>query len=114
MHYDTLKEFEQVPFYLYLPAYLNDGTVDTLTPGSQKDIFPTLYNRTLSEMTYRALGSDLFNTDVLHCGFNMSGNIVSSDGAFARGKEKTTVQFECAKQYRAALAINELIVTEQQ
>jgi phosphoglycerol transferase MdoB-like AlkP superfamily enzyme len=114
MHYDDfLQESKQVPFYLYLPPYLRTDAPDVTLAGSQKDIFPTLYNRTLSGVTYRAIGSDLFDPNVLHCGFNTKGIILSSDGAFASGKAKTPVQQECAKRYKAALAITETWVTLQ-
>lgn len=114
MHYDDfLQESKQVPFYLYLPPYLRTDVPDVTLPGSQKDIFPTLYNRTLSGVTYRAIGSDLFDPNVLHCGFNTKGILLSSDGAFASGKETTPIQQECAKHYKAALAITETLVTLQ-
>ena len=114
MHYDDyLQETKQVPFYLYLPPYLRETRPDVTTPGSQKDIFPTLYNRTLSDVTYSAIGSDLFDKEVLHCGFNTAGIIVSREGAFIAGKETTPVQAACAKHYRASLAITETWVTSQ-
>ncbi|WP_318529899.1 LTA synthase family protein [Campylobacter sp. FU_520] len=46
-----------VPFYLYLPKYLkNDIYYDKNRVGSHKDIFPTLYNLTLSNTKYLSLG----------------------------------------------------------
>jgi len=114
MHYDHfLQESKQVPFYLYLPHYLRGTDPDVTTPGSQKDIFPTLYNRTLSNVTYSAIGSDLYDRAALHCGFNAAGIIVSRDGAFAAGKEETALQTACAKHYKASLAITEAWVASQ-
>ncbi|WP_257933347.1 phosphoglycerol transferase [Campylobacter lari] len=46
-----------VPFYLYIPKYLkNDIYYDKNRVGSHKDIFPTLYNLTLSNTKYLSLG----------------------------------------------------------
>ncbi|WP_235361589.1 LTA synthase family protein [Campylobacter sp. RM16704] len=46
-----------VPFYLYLPKHLrNDIYYDKNRVGSHKDIFPTLYNLTLSNTRYLSLG----------------------------------------------------------
>ncbi|EAH7031055.1 LTA synthase family protein [Campylobacter lari] len=46
-----------VPFYLYLPKSLkNDIYYDKNRVGSHKDIFPTLYNLTLSNTKYLSLG----------------------------------------------------------
>ena len=46
-----------VPFYLYLPQNLRDGLYyDKNRVGSHKDIFPTLYALSLSEVKYLSLG----------------------------------------------------------
>lgn len=46
-----------VPFYLYIPEYLKkDIYYDKNRIGSHKDIFPTLYNLTLSNTKYLSLG----------------------------------------------------------
>lgn len=114
LHYgDHFKTAQTVPFYLYLPPYLQTEKPDMSLPGSQKDIFPTLYNRTLSNVTYRALGSDLFDNGVLHCGFNTRGVIIAPDDTFAPGKEKSDLQKMCAKKFRSAMAINQMLVESQ-
>ncbi len=114
LHYgDHFKTAQTVPFYLYLPPYLQGKKPDMSLPGSQKDIFPTLYNRTLSNVGYRALGSDLYDNSVLHCGFNTRGVIIAPDDTFAPGKEKSDVQRECAKKFRAAMAINQMLVESE-
>ncbi len=112
-HGDHFKTSQTVPFYLYLPSYLETEQPDITLPGSQKDIFPTLYNRTLSNVTYRSLGSDLFDNDVLHCGINTRGVIIAPDKIFAPGKESSDLQKACVQQYRAAMAINQMIVENQ-
>jgi phosphoglycerol transferase MdoB-like AlkP superfamily enzyme len=49
-----------VPFYLYIPAeYRGYAYFDSLTPGSHKDIWETVYNITLPETAYYSLGCDL-------------------------------------------------------
>lgn len=49
-----------VPFYLYLPeAYRENRTYASDRIGGHKDIFPTLYNVTLSDQSYLKIGCDL-------------------------------------------------------
>ena len=113
MHYDdTLQESKQIPFYLYLPPYLRREPFDRNVSASHNDIFPTLYDRTLSGISYVAVGHDLYARDVLHCGYNDDGIIVSSGGAFRVGKAANPAQKACEKQYKAALAVTEVIVKE--
>lgn len=48
-----------VPFYLYVPKAILERVswhFDAARPGSHKDIFPTLYSFSLSDMPYQALG----------------------------------------------------------
>ena len=48
-----------VPFYLYVPEAILDRVpwrFESARPGSHKDIFPTLYAFSLSDMPYQALG----------------------------------------------------------
>jgi len=112
MHYDNyLQESKKIPFYLYLPPYLRRETPNVTTPGSHKDIFPTLYNLTLSNVKYRALGTDLFDSHVLHCGFNDRGIIISKEGAFQLSS--SPILNACEKQYKAALAVGEIWIKSQ-
>ncbi len=116
MHYDDYyTQTKRIPFYIYLPPYLRhkaDGA-DTKLAGSDKDIFPTLYNLTLSDATYTAIGTNLLNKDLLHCGFNDDGVIVANDGGFKVGKAKTKLQKECEKYYNATLAVTEYLIKSQ-
>lgn len=49
-----------VPFYLYVPqAYRQDSRFDATRVGSHKDIWPTLYQLSLSETPYYRTGCDL-------------------------------------------------------
>ena len=74
------------------------------------DIFPTLYDKTLSGVSYIAIGQDLYDPDVLHCGYNDDGFIVTGSGAFRLGKARNPVESACEKHYKAALAVTETVV----
>lgn len=57
---DELQLKYGVPFYFYLPkSYQKGATLDATRFGSHWDIFPTLYQRSLSNVEYLALGQDL-------------------------------------------------------
>lgn len=78
--------------------------------GSHKDIFPTLYNLTLSDADYVAMGVNLLDPSVLHCGFN-DGIIISEHGAFEVDKLKNPLQSgECNQYYKATLAAEEYLI----
>ncbi len=113
MHYDNYySETKKIPFYLYLPNYLHVD-INTSVAGSHKDIFPTLYNLTLSNKNYISIGEDLRDTKALHCGFNDAGVIMANDGGFKAGKAKSALQKECDKYYRATLAVTEYLIKNQ-
>ncbi|MEJ2468741.1 MAG: LTA synthase family protein, partial [Campylobacterales bacterium] len=113
MHYDRpFQEAKQVPFYLYLPPYLNREPFDRNVSASHNDLFPTLYGRTLSKIPYTALGQDLYDTQALHCGYNDAGVLVSSGGAFKRGHAQNPQQRACETQYKAALAVTEYLILQ--
>lgn len=58
----TLQKFS-VPFLLYVPEkYLPDHQIDTTRFGSHRDIFPTLFNLSLSEAAYLKSGVDLMDS----------------------------------------------------
>ncbi len=107
-YYNTTK---LIPFYLYIPEYLKPKeSIDTTLASSHKDIFPTLYNLTLSDVNYTAIGTNLLNKEHIHCGFNDAGVIISKDGAFKLGEAKTQAQKECQKYYKASLAVTEYLI----
>ena len=111
MKYDNpIATSKLIPFYLYLPKALKPSVIDTFIPGSHKDIFPTLYNLTLSNADYVAMGVNLLDTRVLHCGFNDAGIIVSERGAFEVDKLKNPLQSECNEYYKATLAAQEYLI----
>ncbi|MDD2790472.1 MAG: LTA synthase family protein [Sulfurimonas sp.] len=115
MRYDNYyTQTKRIPFYLYLPQYLKPKkAIDTLVPSSHKDIFPTLYNLTLSDADYTAIGTNLLDANVLHCGFNDAGVIMSQDGGFEEGKAMTPSEQRCQEYYKASLAVTEFLIQSQ-
>ncbi|MGB3961704.1 MAG: LTA synthase family protein, partial [Sulfurimonas sp.] len=107
-HYTQTK---RIPFYLYLPEYLKPKkAIDTLVPASHKDIFPTLYNLTLSDANYTAIGTNLLDERLLHCGFNDAGVIMSADGGFEKSKASSASEKKCEEYYKASLAVTEFLI----
>ena len=84
--------------------------INTKIAGSHKDIFPTLYNLTLSNQPYYSIGHSLIGDGNLHCGFNYENIIISSDGAFKLNRAKTKAQHKCQLYYKAAIAITGEII----
>ncbi len=109
---DYIKESKKIPFYIFLPGGAK-LSYDSMTPGSHEDIMPTLYNLTLSGVRYYAIGEDMFDPDLLHCGFNDKGIGVAPDGSFLLKEPKTGLQKRCAKLYKASLAVTDFIVKSQ-
>ena len=116
MRYDDYyTQTKRIPFYIYLPPalrYKADG-IDTKVAGSDKDIFPTLYNLTLSDANYTAIGTNLLDKNRLHCGFNEAGVLIANDGGFKAGKPNTQLQKECDRYYNATLAVTEYLIKSQ-
>ncbi len=116
MKYDDNKllNSKNIPLYFYLPKGLKDKLdVDTKVTGSHKDIFPTLYNLTLKDKKYIALGQNLFDKNVRHFGFNGS-KIVSYGGKFKKYQNlKNKSEDEMLNYYRANLAISEYLIKNE-
>ncbi len=112
MHYDNYyTTTKKIPFYLYLPPYLKPKkAINTEVASSHKDIFPTLYNLTLSESNYTSIGVNLLNDKTLHCGFNDAGVLMASDGGFKVGHAKSKIQKKCEEYYKASLAVTEYLI----
>jgi phosphoglycerol transferase MdoB-like AlkP superfamily enzyme len=112
MRYENhFTQTKKVPFYLYLPEYLKPkSAINTSLASSHKDIFPTLYNLTLSDANYTCVGTNLLDESVLHCGFNDAGVIMSNDGGFEMGKATTPSQQKCQEYYKASLAVTEYLI----
>lgn len=111
MKYDNpVATSKLIPFYLYMPKRLKPQHIDTSVAGSHKDIFPTLYNLTLSNADYMAMGVDLLDKEAFHCGFNDAGIIISDHGAFEVDKPRNSQQSECNRYYKATLAAEEYLI----
>ncbi len=83
---DWDKEFRRyaVPFYIFLPNTLRPSNFDSKKFGSHEDIFPTLYNLTLSGQDYISLGENIFSEK--SSAMNSSGLVANEMGAFHHGK----------------------------
>ena len=114
MKYDHFyQESKQIPFYIYLPSAIKPKkAIDTSVPGSHKDLFPTLYHFTLSNASYMAVGSDLLNKNILHCGINEAGVIITTDGAFQSGVPKNKIERKCDAYRKASIAVTDFLVKE--
>jgi hypothetical protein len=93
-----------------MPKSIRVQNIDTKVPGSHKDIFPTLYNQTLSNTTYISVGKNLLNKNTRHCGFNDKGIIISSAGDFYHNEYINNIQNKCNKEYNSALAISDWLI----
>lgn len=107
---DQISTSKKIPFYLYAPKSIKALHVDTSIPSSHKDLFPTLYHQTLSDISYVAVGKNIFDKQTRHCGYNDVGIIISKDGAFKHNKAKSEIQKECNKEYDASLAISDWLI----
>ncbi|MES0489846.1 MAG: LTA synthase family protein [Leptospirales bacterium] len=88
VNFETDQSFQKfmVPLYIYTPEHIVPKYYASDTFGSHIDIIPTLYNLTLSNVTYQSLGFDLFARSGGHRSIYMS-QIYSSEGAVRlRGK----------------------------
>ncbi len=108
---DYYTQTKKIPFYIYLPEYLKPKeSIDITVASSHKDIFPTLYNLTLDEKEYTAIGTNLLDKNRLHCGFNDAGILMAKDGGFLVGKASSEEQKRCEEYYKASLAVTEYLI----
>ncbi len=111
---DYYTQTKRIPFYIHMPEYIKPKEpIDMSVPSSHKDIFPTLYNLTLSEKEYTAIGTNLLDKTKLHCGFNDAGVIMSEDGGFKVTKAVTDAQKKCQEYYKSSLAVTEYLIKSQ-
>lgn len=113
MKYDENHLFnsKNIPLYFYLPKTLHEQLeIDTTVTGSHKDIFPTLYNLTLSNTHYIAIGNNLFDKDIIHYGFNGSMVVSSKEGVkrFKNFDQKDAM----LEYYKATLAVQEYLLQQ--
>ncbi|HXH76399.1 MAG TPA: sulfatase-like hydrolase/transferase [Bacteriovoracaceae bacterium] len=76
------QEFKRfsVPFFISLPPELMPAKIDMGRFGSHEDIFPTLFNLTLSDQQYVKLGDNLLEDDSI--AMNSSGLVANKHGAY--------------------------------
>ena len=74
-----------VPFFLTMSESYRPSSVDTARFGSHEDIFPTLYNLTLSGRTYEAIGENLLGSSESFA-MNSSGLVANKSGAYHHGQ----------------------------
>ncbi len=121
-----------VPFYLYIPKQLKPKNINTDISASHMDIMPTLYNLSLYNCQYQALGNDLLNVGA-NVSFNIDGLAIEgkdavkyniSDGtiesfAFDSVTKKLTPAPETAKHkalgryYKAFMSLGDIFVKSQ-
>jgi phosphoglycerol transferase MdoB-like AlkP superfamily enzyme len=81
---EELLQKWMVPLYLYVPPAAH-ASLPTETFGSHMDIFPTLYNLSLSDTEYDALGVNLTDPKIPHYAFHASGLAVGPTGGAMLG-----------------------------
>ncbi|MDQ1340147.1 MAG: hypothetical protein QG567_1304, partial [Campylobacterota bacterium] len=79
-------KFRGVPFYIYAPKELRPKNYDREAFGSHKDIMPTLYALSLSNISHVSIGKNMFDGSLEHYSFNASGFVASKDGAVLHAK----------------------------
>lgn len=80
----------QVPFYLYVPdkgrPKIKNKSEVVSRFGSHMDIFPTIYNLSLSETTHYSFGFDLLDDRLPHRAFHFSRLAMNKEGAVIADK----------------------------
>jgi phosphoglycerol transferase MdoB-like AlkP superfamily enzyme len=122
------EEFKRyaVPFYIYAPERLAPATYDKEKFGSHEDIFPTLYQLTLSEQNYVGLGENLFSE--ASYAMNSSGLVANKSGAYHHGEfwrwknreslilertEESPELLKLKKHYSGLIGITDLYLKEE-
>lgn len=113
MKYDENPIFtsKNIPIYFYLPKKLRDKLdIDISLAGSQKDIFPTIYNLTLKDTKYLAIGNNLFDKTLSHYGFN--GSMIVNNRLEVRKLDKLNIKSDddLINYYKATLAVTEYLI----
>jgi phosphoglycerol transferase MdoB-like AlkP superfamily enzyme len=96
-----LLEHYGVPLILYVPEkYLSNSKVDIKRFGSHKDIFPTLYNVSLSSTEYLNTGNNLLSSDTsayfyavngYNLGFDKNGAVNTNNNIRFQWNDKTNL-----------------------
>jgi phosphoglycerol transferase MdoB-like AlkP superfamily enzyme len=75
---------QKVPFYIYIPKRLKPREIDTSVFGSHPDIMPTLYNLSLSNVKYMAMGTNLLSKKASQNIAYNGGDILADKNAFVK------------------------------
>ncbi len=116
MKYDDKKLFnsKNIPLYFYLPKELKEKlSINTKVAGSHKDIFPTLYNLTLSNTSYLSIGNNLFDKISPHYGFNGSMIVNNKNKSFKLLSLKEKTDKKELNYYKASLAVTQYLINEE-
>jgi phosphoglycerol transferase MdoB-like AlkP superfamily enzyme len=76
---ERLLDSLSVPFYLYIPKNIKPLNVDISVFGSHLDIMPTLYNISLSNRQYMAMGQSLISNEAKNNIISMDNGVIMSD-----------------------------------
>jgi len=119
INYDLKDAFAkyQVPFYIYAPKSITPKEYNKEKFGSHEDIFPTLYNLTLSDTSFLAFGEDLLSpsdsfalgTSVYagKSGLVLGGQIYKwSEAPLVEGKSDVAVPV-LNRVYRSSLSVSD-------
>jgi phosphoglycerol transferase MdoB-like AlkP superfamily enzyme len=131
---EQLLDSLSVPFYLYIPKALKPENIDISVFGSHLDIMPTLYNLSLSNVGYIAMGENLLskkardNIIFMNTGIIMSKNAVvnynfySDTALYYRWKTQASREIELSKEtqehkrlvkhFLSSIAISEYFIKE--
>ncbi len=99
-HMNALQR--SVPFYFYIPPAYSKGIVkDDERIGSHKDIFPTLYNLSLSDAQYLNMGDNLVaqHRRGMIFGYNPQLILLKNGVIKGRGAEALFYPFKNSKRY---------------
>ncbi|MBP6163416.1 MAG: sulfatase-like hydrolase/transferase [Aliarcobacter sp.] len=113
MKYDDNPIFtsKNIPLYFYLPAKLKEKLeIDTKVAGSHKDIFPTLYNLSLDNKKYFAVGTNLLDKNQIHYGFNGSMIVNSRNEVRKLNSLNEASEDGIINYYKATLAVTEYLL----
>lgn len=113
MSYDDniLLNSKNIPLLLYIPKKIKEHlNIDTTVYGSHKDIFPTLYNLSLSNIKYISIGSNLFDHSQKHIGFNGSMIVASKNGIIKLNNLQEKSNNFLAEYYKATLSVEEYLI----
>lgn len=126
---DEIFTKQTVPFYLYIPKAYQPAHYDKSRFASHKDILPTLYHLSLSDVNYLGLGNDVFDSDKITYALNSSEMIASSEGMvslqpsceFYTWTENNKVKNVAAtptleallEKYKASLSVTDMFLKEE-